>query len=96
MKRGWCTDVAYGIESGSQEILDFAQKGITLEQIRDAVGWTKKAGIRATGYFILGFPRETEETIEQTISLAKELPLDDSLFSYMVPYPGSRLYDIAP
>jgi len=95
MARAGCKRIAYGIESGNQRILDFEQKGITIEQIRKAIELTHKAKINATGYFIIGHPLETKETMRQTIDFAKSLPLDDVLFSYMVPYPGTKLYDIA-
>jgi len=95
MRQAGCKGIAYGIESGVQEILDFEKKGITLSRIEEAVSETKKAGIRVTGYFILGHPLETEKTIRETIDFAKKLRLDDFLLSYMVPYPGSYLYEIA-
>ena len=95
MKKAGCRRIAYGIESGSQEILNFEKKGITIEQIKRAVNLTHKAGIKVTGYFILGHPLETKETINQTINLALELPFDDYLPSFMIPYPGSELYNIA-
>ncbi len=95
MKKAGCRRIAFGIESGSQEILDFEKKGITIEQIRKAVTLTHEVGIKVTGYFILGHPLETKETIKQTIDFALELPLDDYLPSFMIPYPGSELYNIA-
>jgi len=95
MKKAGCTDVAYGIESGSQRLLDECKKGITLKQAEEAVKWSKDAGLKVTGYFIIGFLGETRATMEETIAFAKKLPLDDFLLSYMVPYPGCELYQKA-
>ncbi len=94
MAKAGCKRIAYGIESGSQEILDFEKKGITLEQAKKAIELTHKAGIHVTGYFILGHLLETKKSMQKTIDFAKSLPLDDFLLSYMVPYPGTELYEI--
>jgi radical SAM superfamily enzyme YgiQ (UPF0313 family) len=88
-----CRRIHYGIESGNQEILQRINKGIKLEQVRDAVRWTKQAGIQAKGYFMLGLPGDTEETMQQTIDLAVELDLDEAMFSLTTPFPGTRLWD---
>lgn len=88
-----CRGVAYGIESGNQQILDLMKKNITLEQIRDVVKWTKEAGINILGYFMLGMLGETKDTIRQTIALAKELALDSNDFNIVAPFPGTELYD---
>jgi anaerobic magnesium-protoporphyrin IX monomethyl ester cyclase len=90
-----CRGIAYGIESGNQEILDSLKKKETLEQVRDVVTWTGKAGIHVTGYFMLGNLGETRETIRQTIDFARELNLDYHGFSLTTPIPGTELYDSA-
>ena len=95
MYKAGCRRIAYGIESGSQKILDFERKGITLNQIRKAIEISHKVGIKTTGYFILGHPLETKESMQKTIDFANSLKLDDCLYSYMVPYPGTVLYEIA-
>ncbi|MEW5947562.1 MAG: radical SAM protein [bacterium] len=95
MKRAGCWQTAYGVESGSQLILDFLKKGVTLDQIRTALLWTKKAGIRTRGFFMIGVPRETTGTIRETIAFSRKLPLDDLHVSLFVPYPGSELYETA-
>lgn len=94
MKRAGCWQIAYGIESGEQAILDFAKKQIKLHQITQAVQWTREAGIYSKGFFILGFPMETEATMQRTIDFAKGLPLDDISVSQMIPFPGSEMYEI--
>lgn len=92
MKRSGCWQISYGIESGNQEILDFAKKAITLGQIEKAVRLTNKAGILSKGFFIFGLPYETENTMENTIHFAKRLPLHDISVFMLTPFPGSQIY----
>lgn len=89
LKTMGCEYVAYGIESGSQRILDYIRKNETLEQIRRAVAWTKDAGLKIRGYFILGFPTETLEEMEATLRFAMELDIDVASFTLFVPFPGT-------
>jgi len=94
MKKAGCIYIAYGIESGSQEILDYTRKNITLEQIRSAVKLTKESEMRVGGFFMMGFPPETEEHIKKTVDFIKELDLDwVSELSMVVPYPGTEIYN---
>ncbi len=92
MGQAGCRWISWGIESGSEEILRRVRKGISLEQVEQALRWSREAGIRNWGYFIIGLPGETEETIQQTIRFAKRLPLDLALFHIAAPYPGSPLF----
>ena len=92
MKRAGCWMISYGIESGSQEILDKIKKGFRLDQVERAVHWTREAGIRAKGLFMIGYPEETEETLDQTLSLLLRTPLDEINLSFLTPYPGTKLY----
>jgi len=92
MRRAGCWMISWGIESGSEEVLRHARKGITLDQVEQALRWSREAGIRNWGYFIIGLPGETEETIRETIRLAKRLPLHLALFHIAAPYPGSPLF----
>jgi len=94
MKRAGCYMIAYGIESGSQNILNNLRKKITIEQAREAVKMTHNTGIQSVGYFMLGSPGEAPTTIRQTIDFAKRLPLDFAQFSITVPYPGTDLYSL--
>jgi len=95
MKTAGCWLLSYGLESGDDRILRECGKNITREKIRDAVRMTREAGLKIAGHFILGLPGETEETARGTIALARELDLDFAHFYSAVPYPGSRLFDIA-
>lgn len=88
-----CFLIAYGIESGSQNVLSSLNKGISLEQIEEAIAHTREVGIQTVGYFMLGNPSETEEDIDQTINFAIKLKLDYAQFAITVPLPGSKLYE---
>jgi anaerobic magnesium-protoporphyrin IX monomethyl ester cyclase len=93
MKKAGCTYIAYGIESGSQKILNILNKQITLEQIRKACEETVKAGIKIRGNFMIGNPGETKETIEKTIKFAKNLPLHTFKMSFFTPFPNTEIYE---
>jgi len=92
MRRSGCRQIRFGIESGSQSILDEIKKGITIDDVRKAVSMTKKAGIRTIGFFMMALPGETMDTIRETVDFAKELDLDDFKMNYYAPFPGSQLY----
>ena len=92
MKLAGCWMIAYGFESGSQEVLDAVKKDLTIQQIKNAARWTHEAGIKNWGYFVIGLPGETKESIKETIRLAKELPLYGVNFSVGTPYPGTEFY----
>ncbi|MEE9164930.1 MAG: radical SAM protein, partial [Nitrospinota bacterium] len=94
MKKAGCWQISYGIESGDPKILEFSRKRIKIDQMRQALEWTHEAGILTKGFFILGFPLETEETIKKTIDFAKSSCLDDISVSQMTPFPGSEMYNI--
>ncbi len=94
MKKAGCYAIAYGIESASKEILDSICKDISLDQVEEAVRMTREAGIQTVGYFMLGSPGETYETIRQTIDFAKKLKLDFAQFSITTPFPGTQLYEM--
>lgn len=95
MKRAGAHTIYFGIESGSQKILDLIGKGITVEQSISAVKSAKKAKLRALGSFIIGFPEETEDDIRRTIDFSKRVGVDLAQFTIATPYPGTKLWDIA-
>ncbi len=84
--------VGYGVESGSQRVLELMDKKTTVEKNRQAIVWTKEAGIQATAHMVIGYPGETAQTIEETIDFACSLPLDYAQFYCAAPFPGSPLY----
>ncbi|MFC2166216.1 B12-binding domain-containing radical SAM protein [Acidobacteriota bacterium] len=95
MKKAGCFMIAPGIETGSQEILDNIKKELTIEQIRSAVNIIHEEGIEVWGYFVFGLPGETRETIQETIKLSLELPLDLANFAIAAPYPGTEFLKMA-
>lgn len=90
-----CWQIWYGVESGSQRILDFIKKGTKVEKIKEAIRWTKEAGISTGGFFMIGLPMETPEDIEKTILFSQELDLDEAHFAFFTPYPGCELHEVA-
>ena len=97
MKKANCIVIFYGIEFGNQRILDLCQKGFTIDQVRESIELTSMTGISSYGYFMMGYPTETIETVEDTINHAKDLGLNHGLdsagFSIVTPFPGTPLYD---
>lgn len=84
--------VGFGIESGCPEILKGVKRKADLDKVADFVAAFKRAGLSTFGFFVLGLPNETPETIERTIRFACSLPLDHVHVSLCVPYPGSLLF----
>jgi len=95
MKESGCWMVMVGIESGNQKIIDTIRKNFKLEQAVDLCNWCKEVKLMVHPNFIIGHPGETEETINQTVNFAKKLYSHYSLFTLMVPYPGTELWDTA-
>lgn len=96
MRRAGCWQIAVGVESGSQAVLDLANKGETLDDIKRCITDAASLGIMVKGFFVLGLPGETPETLRQTIALAKASPLTDVVVTVATPMPGSPLYRMAP
>ncbi len=92
MGKAGCWYISWGIESANEQILKRTRKGYRKEQAVKALTWAKRAGINNWGYFIIGLPGETEETIRETIEYAKSLPLDIALFHIAAPYPGTPFF----
>jgi len=92
MRDSGCWQVLYGLESGDDRVLSTLGKNTTVEQNRRAVRWARQAGLRVRADFIVGTPRETPETLENTLRFAKSLPLDFAHFNKFVPFPGTAFY----
>ena len=95
MKKAGCYCITYGVESGSQYILDKIKKNISLAQAKEAVRLTKKHGIKADVNFIIGLPYETEKTIMQTIKFMNELDPDYVNIALLSIFPGTSAYEMA-
>jgi radical SAM superfamily enzyme YgiQ (UPF0313 family) len=95
LKDSGCQMVCYGLESGSQTILDAMDKHVTLDDQRRAVRLTKKYFGWCDATFIVGFPGETEETVRETIRFCQEMELEPEAIFYATAYPGTWLYEEA-
>jgi len=92
LKSAGLNTLYYGVESGSQRILNLMKKGITLKQAETAVKSAKDVGIEVLTSFILGFPGETREEIDKTIDFSIKLNPDYSQYSILTPFPGTPVY----
>lgn len=93
MANAGCCSIQFGVESGSQRILD-SVKGITKEQVLKVIKACKKAGIKVASSFMVPFPQDTKESIRETKEFIKKLSDAGSqiYMSYTSPYPGTRFY----
>jgi len=94
MKEAGCNSIKVGIETGSERMLSFINKGITHDQCRAAAKVLKKSGIFWTAYFMIGLPGETKDEMYQTLAFMRELGPDFASLSVYEPFPGTKLYDI--
>ncbi len=92
MKQAGCWEMSFGLESGSNELLQRMDKSTKLEKSIKAINWTNEAGIRSKGLFMLGYPGETAETMEITKAFVKSIPLTIMNLTKFTPYPGSPIY----
>jgi radical SAM superfamily enzyme YgiQ (UPF0313 family) len=90
-----CVLIGYGIESGSQKMLDVMKKGVKVEQAKEAIRLTKKYLGWADCSFMIGTPGENWETIQETIDFCKDLDLNPEVIFFITPYPGTELYRMA-
>jgi anaerobic magnesium-protoporphyrin IX monomethyl ester cyclase len=96
MAAAGCTGIQFGVESGSQTILD-SVKGIEKDRALHAVQWAIDAGIRATASFMVPFPDDTLETLQETFAFMRELQDAGAelMMSYTAPFPGTLFYEKA-
>jgi radical SAM superfamily enzyme YgiQ (UPF0313 family) len=92
MKANGCWHISFGIESGNAEILKIIRKSISLQAIEGVITACRRIGILTKGFFIVGHPNETAETIDDSIKLATRLKLDDVVVTINTPIPGSEQY----
>jgi len=92
MVQAGCKQVDLGVESGSEKMLKAIKKRYTKKQIRQAFKITKEAGLLRHGFFMIGLPGETPITYLQTIFFAFTLDLDSSVWTVLLPFPGTEIY----
>jgi len=93
MREAGLRRIMYGFESGSEAGLDAIQKHATLDKARRAVEMTRGAGVQIIGFFMLGVPGETRQSMEQTIRFATKLDIDFAKFTVFSPFPGTPVYE---
>jgi radical SAM superfamily enzyme YgiQ (UPF0313 family) len=86
--------VAFGFETGNAALLAEMKKGATLERGRQAARWASQAGITVMGYFLMGLPGETEQTLRETIDFACSLDIDFVKYNLAMPLPGTGLHEM--
>ena len=94
MRKAGCYRVAFGFESGNNEILKRFGKGgkASIEKGREAVGAAREAGIDTLGFFMFGLSGDTEKTMSDTINYAKALPVDTMKFGVCIAFPGTPMF----
>jgi anaerobic magnesium-protoporphyrin IX monomethyl ester cyclase len=93
LKEAGCNVVAWGIESGSQKILDKMNKDTTVKQNEEVIRWGKEAGLVTRAFFVIGFPGEDKNTIEETKEFIERTNPDQYFVSNFVPYPGTDVWN---
>jgi anaerobic magnesium-protoporphyrin IX monomethyl ester cyclase len=92
MGESGCHCISFGVESGSQKILDCYQKGTKPEQAEKAFGWCHEFGVEATANIMIGYPMETNEDIEATYRLLKRIKPDDIIVYLSTAIPGRHIH----
>jgi radical SAM superfamily enzyme YgiQ (UPF0313 family) len=92
LKKAGCQGIHYGIEAGTEKILNVLQKGITIEQAKKIFNLTRKYNISILAYFMIGNPGETREDIMETFKVMKMLKPDYVHLTILTPFPGTKIY----
>jgi radical SAM superfamily enzyme YgiQ (UPF0313 family) len=92
MKASGLYFLSVGIESGSDRVLSRMRKSLDVSRIEEKVRLIHESGIGVSGFFMLGFPGETREEMEETVRLALRLPLSRASFANFQPFPGCEEY----
>jgi len=87
-----CAEISFGVESGSQRILDAMDKRVTVERQKKAIMDAKRAGLVVKAFFVVGFPGENSESIEETKRFFSDATPDKWLLSVFSPLPGSEAW----
>ena len=89
-----CQLIHFGVESGSQKMLDAMKKGTTVEQNERAIKWAKEVGISVAISVVVGYPGETPDMLKQTLDFIQKTHPDYVYMCVAIPYPGTELYDL--
>lgn len=97
MRDAGCVQLDFGVESGSQDVLDKVKKGIKISDVKNIFSACHDLGVRTYANFMFNTPGETEDDIKKTNNLAKDIDADGYNFGITTPYPGTDLYeDVKP
>jgi anaerobic magnesium-protoporphyrin IX monomethyl ester cyclase len=95
MKKAGCVSVWFGVESGTQQVLDAMKKGISPELTMKVLGWVREVGLKPVPNVILGFPGETKKSAWDTIKFVEKVAPDAvGFYNVATPFPGTPLYDM--
>jgi radical SAM superfamily enzyme YgiQ (UPF0313 family) len=92
MKSAGCKSIQIGVESGNNWMLKKIRKGINTQEVLDTCKIIKKHKIQLHTFFIVGFPDETMESLNDTINLMFKIPVDTIIYSIFTPYYGTQLF----
>jgi radical SAM superfamily enzyme YgiQ (UPF0313 family) len=95
MKKAGTYRINYGIESASKRIQKIIKKNLDIDIAKDVINKTVKKGILCGGFFMMGFPTETEEEIMETLKFAISSKLHTAVFSIVTPFPNTDMYEQA-
>lgn len=93
MKKAGCWNIMFGIECGTQGLLEEANKGTTLTKALNIIKVCKDNGIQVSASFVIGLPHETMETVKQTLEVAKKINVYRAQFDVLTPFPGTKFYE---
>jgi radical SAM superfamily enzyme YgiQ (UPF0313 family) len=93
MAKNGCIRINFGIESGDEDVLKAINRNMSIDTIKEAVKWSKAAGIMTFGFFMVGLPQDTKESIERTLKLMLELDLDFMQLNKFTMLPHSKIYE---
>jgi anaerobic magnesium-protoporphyrin IX monomethyl ester cyclase len=92
MRRAGCWQIAYGIESGSQRVLDVVKHEVKIPRMIETLRLTRAAGIRTKGLMMMAHPTEAEDSLQATVDFLRTAPLDLVQITKFTPYPGTPSY----
>jgi radical SAM superfamily enzyme YgiQ (UPF0313 family) len=95
MKDCGCVTVGFGVESGSQRVLNALNKNVAVENAIKAFDLCHQVGVKAFATIMIGNPEETKEDLELTDKLLERIKPDYLEIFYLTPFQGTVLYDRA-
>ena len=93
MKAAGCTDVWFGVESGSNSVLSAMDKGISVERTQQAFKWAHEVKLMTVANVILGCPTESKESLQSTVKFIEKLDPNDVGYYIATPYPGTPMFN---